>query len=240
MSRTNDRRPTGRLRGVSLGPGAPDLITVRAVEALKESDRIYYPVSSLGSGASRCLSILCHYGLESTAKPFEVSMENRNAAEDSYRRVREMFLKDLCNGFDVAVVCEGCLSLYSTTFRILCDDVFEGNFELIPGVSSPSAAAAAAAVCLGLDNDKIAVIPGGSPERDMELALERFETVVVLKPTRAAVLARLIREKGLEFLFCRDIGGEEHFITGCAAEIEDSKIRYFSLLIISKRINCAG
>jgi len=148
MGGTNDPKTAGRLRGISLGPGSPDLITVRALEKLRESHRIYYPVVSPPGGAewSRCFSILSHYGLEGAAKPFEVDIKSRRSADCSYRLVREFVLEDLNKGLDVAVVCEGCISLYSTAFRILCDGVFHGNFELVPGVSSPSAASVFSAV----------------------------------------------------------------------------------------------
>ncbi|WP_462137118.1 CbiX/SirB N-terminal domain-containing protein [Candidatus Mycalebacterium sp.] len=229
-------RKIGRLRGISLGPGAPDLITVRALEALRGSDRIYYP-SAKGASGSRCVSILRHYGLQESSKPIAVDMKTRSSADSSYRLARGVLLEDLKQGLDVAVVCEGCLSLYSTVFRILCDDVFGGDFELIPGVSSPSAAAASADVCLGLGSDRIAMLPGGCSEREMEDAIGGFETVVIMKPPRAGGLVKLIREKGLGFVYCRDIGGENQFITSKPAEIEDGDLPYFSLFIISKRFD---
>ncbi|QMU55633.1 MAG: hypothetical protein GKS04_00265 [Candidatus Mycalebacterium zealandia] len=227
---------TGSLRGISLGPGAPDLVTVRALEALRGSDRIYYP-SAKGASESRCVSILRHYGLQEHSKPLAVDMKTRGSADGSYRLAREVLLEDLKQGLDVAVVCEGCLSLYSTVFRILCDDVFSGNFELIPGVSSPSAAAASADVCLGLGSDRIAVLPGGCSEREMEDAIGGFETVVIMKPPRARALVKLIREKGLGFVYCRDVGGENQFITSKPADLEDGDLPYFSLFIISKRFD---
>lgn len=227
---------TGRLRGVSLGPGAPDLITVRALEALRCSNRIYYP-SAAGASENRCVSILRHYGLQESAKPLAVDMKTRRSADGSYRLAREILLEDLKRGLDVAVVCEGCLSLYSTVFRILSDDVFGGDFELIPGVLSPSAAAASADVCLGLGSDRIAVLPGCCSEHEMEDAMNGFETVVIMKPPRAGGLVRLIGKKGLGFVYCRDIGGRDQFITSKPADIEAGDLPYFSLFIISKRLD---
>ncbi len=237
MSTKNDPKPAGRLRGVSLGPGSPDLITVRALEALGKSDRIYYPVRGDNGEKSRCFSILRHHGFEGRAKPVAVDMKHRSAADASYRIARKNLLEDLNGGLDVAVVCEGCVSLYSTVFRLLCDDVFGGDFELIPGVSSPAAAAAEAGVCLGLGDDKMAVVPGAAPPEEIRLAIDRFETVVVIKPVCADSLLELLREKNLEFVYCRDIGGEKHFITDRADDIEGGDFPYFSLFIIAKRLN---
>ncbi len=239
MGATNEQKPSGRLRGVSLGPGSPDLITVRALDVLRRSHRIYYPAASQAgaAGQSRCFAIIRHYGLEGTAKPFEVNMKSTSTADYSYRLVREVLLGDLNKGLDVAIVCEGCLSLYSTAFQILCDDVFSGRFELIPGVSSLSAASVSSDVCLGIGSDKIAVIPGLSSRREIESAVDSFETVVVVKPSRSGGIADIIKEKNLEFVYCRDIGGAGHFITGDPADIENGEFPYFSLFIISKKLN---
>lgn len=226
----SEQKPSGRLRGVSLGPGSPDLITVRGLEALRSSGVIYYPVAGRGG---RCLAVLSHYGLDDRAKPFAVDMKDRASAERSYAGARSAVRADLERGIDVAVVCEGCVSLYSTVFRVLGAGGFCG-FELVPGVSSPSAAAAAAGVCLGLGNGGVAVVTGGAL-RDIESAVEKFESVVVLKP--APGIAPLVREKGLDFVYCRDLGGEGHLVTGREEDIADEDFPYFSLLIISKRLN---
>lgn len=231
MSTASER---GHLRGVSLGPGAPDLITVRALDALRSSDIIYYPIAR---GHSRCLAVLEHYGVADKARPFEVEMQDREAAENSYEAVRKALRADLDGGAGVAVVCEGCVSLYSTVFRALgCGD-FNGVLELIPGVSSPSAAAAAAGVCLGLGEGGVALVAGSSGAKKIEESVERFESVVVLKPSRDIV--SLIKEKGWEFVFCRDVGGEKHLVTDDESEITD--VQYFSLFIISRVLNkCWG
>lgn len=237
MREASDSNFSGRLTGVSLGPGSPDLITVRALEALKRADRIYYPVPARrGGGAegSRCFSVLGHHGLADKAKPVPVDMKG-GAAERSYGPAREAVLRDLKDGLDVAVACEGCVSLYSTVFRLLRGEVFGGNFELVPGVSSPSAAAAAAGVCLGLGSDRIAVVPGVAPDEEIKHAVENFETVVVMKPVRARPLVELVKGRGLDFVYCRDIGGGGHFITSSAADVEAGDFPYFSLFIISGR-----
>lgn len=232
-----------RLTGVSLGPGSPDLITVRGLEALRSSDIIYYPVAVPGH-ESRCLTVLRHWGLEGAAKPFSVDMKDRESAERSYGGVRNAVRADIGRGLRVAVVCEGCVSLYSTVFRVLGAGGFHGGFqpsgfepdgfELVPGVSSPSAAAAEAGVCLALGGGGVAVVAGGLPE-EVEAAVERFETVVVLKP--APGIAPLIRKKGLDFVFCRDLGGESQLVTARPEDIAGDSFPYFSLFIISKRLN---
>ena len=226
----SERKLSGRLRGVSLGPGSPDLITVRGLEALRSSGVIYYPDTGRGS---RCLAVIGHYGLEDRAKPFSVDMKDRDSAERSYDGARRAVRADLEKGVDVAVVCEGCVSLYSTVFRILSAGGFCG-FELVPGVSSPSAAAAEAGVCLCLGSGGVAVVAGGAL-RDIESAVEKFESVVVLKPARG--IAPLVREKGLDFVYCRDLGGEGHLVTGRGEDIADGDFPYFSLLIVSKKLN---
>lgn len=240
MKAESDSKSAGRLRGVSLGPGSPDLITLRALEALKKSDRIYYPAPArCGQNArkSRCFSILRHHGFETKARPVAVDMKHRSAADASYESARGTVLEDLRSGFDVAVVCEGCLSLYSTAFRFLSDSVFGGYFELVPGVPSPTAAAAEAGVCLALGDDRIAVIPGVAGAREMEIAVDSFETVIVVKPVRADKIVELAEKKNLELVYCRDLGGKRHLITASADSIKAGDFPYFSLFIIAKRLN---
>ncbi|MGI9558476.1 MAG: precorrin-2 C(20)-methyltransferase [Thermodesulfobacteriota bacterium] len=234
MSRTNDPEPQARLRGISLGPGAPDLITVRALEALRASDVIYYPETD---GGSRALSILRHYGIDGRAEPFHVDMKSRESSESAYAPVRDKLRENLKRGFSVSVVCEGCLSLYSTAFRILCSGFPPGSFELIPGVSSLSAAGCAADVCLGLGSDRIVVIAGSVSASEIRSAADSFETVVVIKPRGASGVAQMIKEGGYEFVYCKDVSGDGQVITQHPEDISDGDLPYFSLFIISKRLN---
>ena len=109
-----------------------------------------------------------------------------------------------------------------------------GGFELVPGVSSPSAAAAAAGVCLALGRGGVAVIAGGSPGEITD-AVEKFETVVIIKPSPA--VTPFVREKGLDFVYCRDLGGAGELVTESPEDITDEKFPYFSLFIVSKGLN---
>ncbi len=233
---TKNNKKTGRVFGVSLGPGPADLVTVRALAVLRSVDKIYFPVrsDSVKREKSRSLSILKSHGLSENAEPLPIEMRRRDLADLSYESARDSVTCDIERGLNVAVVCEGCISLYSTAYRLLGGG-FGAPVEMVPGVSSPMAAAAAAGVSLGLGNDTIALVSGAIDYGEMEKLVDDFDTVVFMKPVAADAVIRLAENGRLRCFYCSDIGGDEQIVSCDMDGINADDIEYFSLFIASKR-----
>ena len=149
--------------GVALGPGDPELITLKALRVLKEVDLIFYPGSIKEEiKKSFVYPILKYHGLETKElRGFFLEMSNDRAqASEIYKSTANEIKDAYQSGKKIAVVCEGDLSLYASFSYILTElQYFELPVSLIPGINSFSLGAAQHKIPLSLLNDKIAIIP---------------------------------------------------------------------------------
>jgi precorrin-2/cobalt-factor-2 C20-methyltransferase len=231
-----------KIFGIALGPGDPDLITLKALKTLKEMDVIYYPgtMSKQGEKTSFSKRILDNYCLdESKLKGIFISMSmDRSATEflydASYREIRCQHY----SGKKIAIVSEGDLSFYST-FAYFIEKFNKDNvdFEMIPGVPAFILAGSAAKIPLVLQQDKMMVVPAPISKKEVLDALEVADTVVVMKLTtlRDDFLPLLEDVKG-RFVYCEKLGTNEQFVSTDIEEIRQRKNPYFSLLVINKYV----
>ena len=177
----------GALYGVGVGPGAPDLLTLRAVETLKRADVIALPRGS-DYGASMAWRIIepvvgKRSDQERLFLTFPMSKEParlRRAWDAAFARIGER----LENGRSVAFATEGDPSLYST-FGYLHREAqrrWPGiQVEVIPGVSSITAVPAALGAQLADGMERIAIIPANYGVEDLIAILNAFDTTILMK-----------------------------------------------------------
>jgi precorrin-2/cobalt-factor-2 C20-methyltransferase len=231
---------TGTIYGVSLGPGDPELITLKGYRALTTADRIYYPASQHNDGSvtSYARSILHAYDLSDdrlVAIPLKMSAD-RTAAEISYDTAFEAIRADQRAGRDVAIVSEGDITFYST-FAYLLERILKHELplELVAGVPSFVLGACERKIALCSQNEKVAILPRITDPQVLERALNAFETVVLMKirsifPMLGAILAN----KPVQVVYCERLGTSEQFITTNWQEIAKREPPYFSLLILKR------
>ncbi len=191
-----------RLYGVGVGPGAPDLLTLRAVAVLREAAVVAAPRRSAEDD-----SIALRIAREAVGEPagqetllltFPMSRDpavRRTAREAAARAVAER----LGRGLSVAFVTEGDPLVYSTFLDLLGEAprAFPGfPVEVVPGVSSITAVAAAACVPLADGEGKLAVLPAPAALEGLGRLAREFETLVLLKagPVLSDLRAALARE----------------------------------------------
>jgi precorrin-2/cobalt-factor-2 C20-methyltransferase len=229
-----------KIYGISLGPGDPDLITVKGLQVLKESDLIFYPGSLFKDGRkdSYVRPMLDHYGLdEGKFQGFFLSMGlDRAAAEATYEETAVQILKACREGKIISIVCEGDLSFYASFSYLLEKLQTENvNIELIPGVNSFSLGAARHQVPLCLQQEKLAVLPLATDIREIEQRLENAGTVILMKIRMGwKELYPLLLTKPWKYYYCERLGTAEEYITADIAALQHRDIPYFSLLIIKK------
>lgn len=226
--------------GISLGPGDPELITLKGLHILKESDIIFYPGSLFKDGrkASYVLPMLHYYGLEENKlQGFFLSMgADRTAAEITYRQTADQLLQACRDGKKVSIVCEGDLSFYAS-FSYLLEKLQEESvhIELIPGVNSFSLAAAKHQVPLCLQQEKLAVLPLASDIAEIEDRLVHADTLILMKISMGwKQLFPQLRAKQWKYYYCERLGTADEYITADITALENRDIPYFSLLIIKK------
>ncbi len=232
-----------RLFGVGVGPGAPDLLTLRAAAVLREVPVVAAPRRSVGD-ASLALRIAREAvgepaGQETLLLEFPMTRDaavRRAAREAATRAVADR----LGRGLSVAFVTEGDPLVYSTFIDLLAQAprAFPGvPVEVIPGISSITAVAAAACVPLADGDDTLAVLPAAAAIEDLGRLAREFDTVLVLKagpllPRLRAVLER----EGLmsrALLVCDASTDRERVVHDLTAF--DARAGYFSTLVLTRR-----
>ncbi len=229
-----------KIFGVSLGPGDPDLITVKALKALKESDLIFFPGSLTRDGRTESYvrPMLDSYGLdEEKLHGFYLIMGlDRTAAEETYRETALKIILAWNEGKKISIVCEGDLSFYAS-FSYLLEKLHQQQIpmELIPGINSFSLAAARHQIPLCLQREKLGFLPLESSMETIEQTFLEFDTLVLMKIRIGwkTLYPRLLAT-GWNFFYAELLGTAGEYISSSLEELKDRKIPYFSLLIIKK------
>ena len=231
----------GKIYGVSLSPGDPELITLKGLRILQEADKIYYPGSLLndGSTTSFSLPILKYYKLDENKLTgmFLKMSDNREESELTYATTFQDILIDYKNGLQIAFVSEGDISFYST-FAYLLKHIQEHQLqvEIIAGVPSFILGAAVHQTPLAILNEKIAILPRMKDIEQLERYLQEFETVVLIK-VRSVVseICDFVQTKNVMIMYCERLGTDKQFITTDIKEVREREVPYFSLLIIKSK-----
>jgi precorrin-2/cobalt-factor-2 C20-methyltransferase len=231
----------GKFYGVGVGPGDPELMTVKAVNRLKAVSLICYPACRPGAGSYALRIVEGLVGEKSRFKgmlfPMEKEMEKLIPI---WKRSVEEIYQHLIKGEDVAFITEGDPFFYSTfvyLYHLMKELHPEVFIEIIPGVSSLMACSARAELPLAMADERVAVLPATYEEGFLKEALNLFDTVVFLKVS--SVLPRLIElleemdllEKAVMVERC---GSPQERLIKDLRTVRDEKLNYLSLVIVKK------
>jgi precorrin-2/cobalt-factor-2 C20-methyltransferase len=237
---------TGKLYVLGIGPGDPELMTLKAVRILKEVRCIVVP-KGREEGSSLALSIvqksLSLDGKEIVEAFFPMKKTMGNEKEDLDRQWNETVdavLNRLDRGIDAAFITIGDPGIYSTFFY-LYDRLLQRRpslaVEIVPGISSINAAAARAGLYLGLGNGRIAVLPANYLD-SLQETLEKFDTVVLMKVNKVfeAVKDALIRMNLAAYaVYVARTGMPDERVYRDITKVREEDLNYFSLIIVRKR-----
>lgn len=227
----------GRLIGVGLGAGDPGWLTRAALEALAAAGDVCVPVAEGGEGWAAALAgpHLDPARQRVHVLPFP-SRPGQAAA--AWARHGAWLASLLAAGRDVVVAVEGDPGLYSTFGRLVRavrPHLRDLEVRMVPGVSSVTAAAAAAGVDLAQGEEGVAILPAtGDPER-LRWCLRAFETVAVLKAGPALPhVRRLVEEAGRleQAVLVERCGRPDQRVVPLAALPAGARADYFSLLLV--------
>lgn len=231
-----------KLYGVGIGPGDPDLLTVRAVDILRRVPLIFSPLSAMGT-SSRALAVVRPYLDEVRQRVVELEFpmqKDQEELEEHWQGSVVQIVEHLKEVGEGAFITLGDVSLYSTFYyiqRIIQRDYPEITVEIVPGIPSFSATAALLQVPYGSADDRIAILPATfEPARIIE-TLREWDTVILMKVNR--VLDQVI--DALEELHLLD---KAVFVTKCGMpdqevvydlrRLRGERPSYFSLILVSK------
>lgn len=239
----------GKFYVVGVGPGDPELMTLRSVRILQESTVLIVPKGK-ENGNSTALSIIAPVVDLANKEVIEVYFPMKKIhmghdpvaeVEAAWHHAAAMIIDRIQAGHTVSFPTLGDPSIYSTGFYT-CHTLLEMaptiQTAIVPGVSSIGACAATAGVPLCQGDDMMAVIPATFANDQLAEVLRTFQTVVLMKVHRViGRIVDLLRELDLldhALLVERTDQNAERIITDLES-VRHSPLHYFSTIIVRKR-----
>ncbi|MEM9050035.1 MAG: precorrin-2 C(20)-methyltransferase [Pseudomonadota bacterium] len=180
---------TGRLYGVGVGPGDPELVTLRAHRLIATARIVAYPAPDSGTSFARAI-VADMIPAEAEEIPIVIPMRAaRFPAQEIYDAAAAQIGARLDAGCDVVVLCEGDPLFYGS-FMYLLMRLADRPVEIVPGVSALGAVAAAAARPLCARNETLTVLPATLPEDVLAARMAGAEAIAVMKLGRHFAKAR--------------------------------------------------
>lgn len=230
----------GVLYGVGVGPGDPMLLTLKADDVIGKADVIAY--ISNASGHSLAKSIALNSINKKASSSFEelsiaLTMNtDRTAINQMYDTAAASIADYLKQGKSVAFLCEGDPMFFGSFAYLLARLADQYDVEIIPGICSIHAAAAACKVPLGLLTERIAIFSGRHSNEEILNALNTFENIVILKAGRVRTeLVQLIEQAGRvqDASYVEYASQIEQKIVSDITLLDDEAGPYFSLFLIN-------
>jgi len=239
----------GKFIGIGVGPGDPELITVKAVKALKMVDVVSVPKAHADT-PSIALGMVKHI-LEERKKPPEVLELVFPMTKDELE-VKRLWAKNagivaekVENGKVIAFITLGDPMFYSTfiyLFQSLRQKYPEVKLEIIPGVTSLTACAASAKIPLAEKEEVIAIIPSDFDYKLIEETAKHADNLVFMKCAHrfkdlVPILERSSFTKNSTIALVRRCSmPEEQVIVGKLGDVQSWEIPedYFSMAIVKR------
>jgi precorrin-2/cobalt-factor-2 C20-methyltransferase len=235
-----NQKDIGIFYGVGLGPGDPELITRKAERILRAVDWIFLP-SGRRSGSSFVRGIVEPLGLpEGKFRQVHLGM-SRDRTEDrnAYSRAAAEIREELRQGKSVAWITEGDPLLYSTFLHVkeALSLYQEVRIEIIPGITSASAAAARIGWPVARLDERAAMVPAAYGIQRLPALLEEFATVFLLKVhvVFEELLAVLASVRGpYRAVYLEQVGTPAERVVTDLESLRGQELPYFSLVILRR------
>ena len=172
---------SGRLYGLGVGPGDPELLSLQALRLLRAVPVVAYPAPENGDSFARSIVAAwieghqCEIAIRFPMRPGPPPVEIYDGAAAE-------LAAQLDAGHDVALLCQG-------------DPLFYGSFVIVPGISSVTACAAAAEIPLLSRDDTLAVIPATLDEDQIAGRLAASDTAAIVKIGRHIAKVRQVLDR---------------------------------------------
>ena len=223
---------------LSLGPGDPELLTLKAVRVLREADIVVVPVTenSDGTTKSRAADIIGEWCETSKMQRYVLPMQrNREAVMQVYDRMCREVAEWYHDGQRVVVVVEGDVSIYASIHYVL-DQLLQKNIPVTqePGIPSFIAAAASAGLSLISQKQRLVVLPGDADIEELRRLLTSGHVVVVMKLSQCQQELKdyLLQYPDAVCHYFENVGTAEAFHTSLHDVILSRQMPYFSLCIL--------
>ena len=224
---------TGRLYGLGIGPGDPELLTLKAHRILTSVPVIAYPTLENGKFLARAIvADFIHPDQIEIPLPLPFSVER--SSQPYYDIAAKKIAEHLSAGRDVAVLCEGEPMLYGTFMYLF--QRLAGRFptEVVPGISSTMASAAMLGAPITFRNDVLSIMPATLDADTLRDRLAVVDAAVIIKLGRHFAKVRtILDELGLldRALYIERATQPNQRIVAIT-QVDPAEVPYWSLILI--------
>lgn len=227
----------GRLYGLGLGPGDPELLTLKALRVLRAVPVVAYPAPENGESLARqIVAEWLEHGQREIAIRFP--MRPGPPPADIYREAAKRIGAILDGGEDVAYLCQGDPLLYGSFAGTLIEMSSRHPVTIVPGVTSLTACAAAASHPLVQRDEILTVVPATLPEEELSRRLAAAESAAIIKigqhfPKLRRVLLRL----GLipDAIYVEHVGWPSQRVAPLES-VDPAGVPYFATVLVRRAV----
>ncbi|HLI11218.1 MAG TPA: precorrin-2 C(20)-methyltransferase [Alphaproteobacteria bacterium] len=227
----------GTLYGLGVGPGDPELITVKALRLLRTAPVIAYPAPEEGASFARAI-VARHLSPIKREIVIRVPMRvERAPAQAVYDEAAAAIGAALARGDDVAALCEGDPFFYGSFLYLFARLAARYPVVVVPGVSSLMACAGALGAPLAARDDVLTVIPAPLDEGVLATRLAAIDAAAIIKLGRhfakvRGVIARLGLADRARYIEHASLASQRILPLDA---VDPASVPYFSMILVHKR-----
>ncbi len=209
---------SGKLVGVGVGPGDPELLTIKGLRVLREADRVFVPVADTGEIGRAEATVREYLDEERVTRLLFALSDDVEARERNWTNAAREVSDHLRDGETCAFATIGDPNVYSTfTYlaRYVKEVMSEVEVRTVPGITALQDLSSRGGTVLLEGNERLALLPFTAGEEPLREALGEFETVVCYKG--GGRLPEVLR-------VAEECGRLEHAIYGARLGIEGEEV----------------
>jgi len=226
---------SGILYGVGLGPGDPELMTLKAHRLIESSAVVAYPAPMGGESFARSIAADV-IGARTREIRIDIPMDvARYPAQEAYDAAASEISDVLESGENVVVLCEGDPFFYGSFMYLFARLSDRFDVEIVPGVTSVTACAAACQRPLSARNEVLTIIPGTLDEAELTARIASADALAIMKVGRhLPKIKRVLEGQGLvaqsSYIERASLPNQVELPLADAPE----KAPYFSMILVTK------
>ena len=229
----------GRLYGIGVGPGDPELLTLKGLRLLKSAAVVAYQSADDRHSVARAIVASYLTGHQTEVCFHFPRAHDPQAAQPLYDQAIAPIAEHLFAGRDVAVLCEGDPLFYGSFMYIFTRLSDRFATEVVPGVSSPMACASALGVPLSYRNDIFSVLSATLPADDLATQLLNADAVAIIKLRRhfekvRSVLQQLGMIPRAQYIE-RATMADQRIVP--IEQVDPDNVPYFAMILVPSKVH---